>query len=230
MTNQPRTAETPVPDAFKGIRIAPSILSSDFGRLGAQIAEVMDAGARVIHFDVMDGQFVPPITFGADLVRALRSLGDLPFDSHLMTNTPDRHFEAFIAAGSQRVAFHLEATPHAHRLAQELRERGVEAAVAINPATSADAVFPLLDAVDNVLVMTVNPGWGGQSLIESCLDKIAAIHGRAPEMEITVDGGVDPKTIRRLWEAGASTFVTGSYLMRAPSIAEGIAELRALCG
>jgi ribulose-phosphate 3-epimerase len=211
-------------------RITPSILSCDPSQFRPAVEQMIAGGCDGIHFDVMDGQFVPPITFGADLVRALRSLGDLPFDSHLMTNTPERHFQAFIAAGSQRVAFHLEATPHAHRLAQELRERGVEAAVAINPATSADAVFPLLDAVDNVLVMTVNPGWGGQSLIESCLDKIAAIHARAPGMEITVDGGVDPKTIRRLWEAGASTFVTGSYLMRAPSIAEGIAELRSLCG
>lgn len=211
-------------------RITPSILSCDPAQFRPAVEQMISGGCDGIHFDVMDGQFVPPITFGADLVRSLRALGDLPFDTHLMTVTPDRHFEAFIAAGSQRVAFHLETTAHAHRLAQELRERGVEPAVAINPATPAEAVYPLLPVVDNVLVMTVNPGWGGQTLIESCVEKVMAIHARAPEMEITVDGGVDPQTIRRLWDAGASTFVTGSYLMRAPSIAEGIAELRSLCG
>ncbi|MBX3097034.1 MAG: ribulose-phosphate 3-epimerase [Fimbriimonadaceae bacterium] len=211
-------------------RITPSILSCDPSQFRTAVEEMIAGGCDGIHFDVMDGQFVPPITFGADLVQSLRDMTDLPFDTHLMTETPDAHFDAFIRAGSQRVAFHVETTSHAHRLAQSLRERGVEASVAINPATPVEVVWPVLDVVENVLVMTVNPGWGGQSLIESCVEKVRAIRDRAKGIEITVDGGVDPSTIRRLWDAGATTFVTGSYLMKAPSIAKGITELRSLCG
>jgi ribulose-phosphate 3-epimerase len=168
---------------------------------------MMAAGVDWIHFDVMDGQFVPPVTFGADLVRSLRGLGETPFEAHLMTETPDRHFQAFIEAGCRRIVFHAEATAHAHRLLQSLHEAGAEGGVAVNPGTPIQALEPLLGLMDVALVMTVNPGWGGQRLIESCLDKVKWLRKQAPGLEIEVDGGVDPTTIRRLWEAGATTFV-----------------------
>jgi ribulose-phosphate 3-epimerase len=190
---------------------------------------MMAAGVDWIHFDVMDGQFVPPVTFGADLVRSLRGLGETPFEAHLMTETPDRHFQAFIEAGCRRIVFHAEATAHAHRLLQSLHEAGAEGGVAVNPGTPIQALEPLLGLMDVALVMTVNPGWGGQRLIESCLDKVKWLRKQAPGLEIEVDGGVDPTTIRRLWEAGATTFVAGSHMVRAASIAEAARELREAC-
>ncbi len=208
---------------------APSILSCDPAEYRPAVKEILDAGSDWLHFDVMDGQFVPPITFGADLVKSLRSLGDTPFEVHLMTETPDAHFDAFIAAGCTRVIFHAEATHHAHRLCQALHEREVQAGVAINPATPVDCLLPLIGTMDIALIMTVNPGWGGQRLIEECLHKVRALRDAAPALDIEVDGGIDPKTIGRAWEAGANVFVTGSYLMRAPSVASGLEELRAAC-
>jgi ribulose-phosphate 3-epimerase len=154
----------------------------------------------------------------------------LPFDVHLMTHTPELHFDAFHKAGCERIAFHVEATFHSHRLMQELKSRGLEASIALNPGTPAEAIYPVLDLADAVLVMTVNPGWGGQSLIRSTLEKIAQIRAWRPDVEIHVDGGVDHETIVELAAAGATAFVTGSYLMRAPSIAEGVARLRNACG
>jgi ribulose-phosphate 3-epimerase len=212
------------------MRITPSILSCDPAEFRPAVRAMVAAGVDGIHFDVMDGQFVPPITFGADLVCSLRSEGTLPFDVHLMTHTPELHFEAFHKAGCERIAFHVEATVHSHRLMQELKSRGLEASIALNPGTPAEAIYPLLDLADAVLVMTVNPGWGGQSLIRSTLEKIAQIRAWRPDVEIHVDGGVDHETIVELAAAGATAFVTGSYLMRAPSIAEGVARLRNACG
>lgn len=209
--------------------IAPSILSCDPSDLQNSLRQILSGAPDLIHFDVMDGQFVPPITFGAELVKSLRPLGSVKFEAHLMTLTPERHFEAFVEAGCQRVIFHQEATSHSHRLVQSLHDLGVHAGVAINPGTSVGAILPLVDSVDLVLLMTVNPGWGGQHLIESCVQKVRQLRDAAPEIEIEVDGGVDPQTIGRLWDAGATTFVAGNYVAKGGRYAENIKELREAC-
>lgn len=210
--------------------IAPSILSCDMSQLGDSVKQMMDAGVEWIHFDIMDGQFVPPITFGDQTVRDLRPLGETPFEAHLMTETPEAHFEPFIDAGCQRVIFHAEATTHAHRLAQSLRDKGVQAGVSINPGTPVSLIEPYLDELDLVLVMTVNPGWGGQKFIPSTLAKIRQLRALKPNIDIEVDGGIVPETLPAVKEAGANVFVAGSFLVRAPSIAEGVAALRKACG
>jgi ribulose-phosphate 3-epimerase len=178
----------------------------------------------------MDGQFVPPITFGDSVAAALSRVVETPLEAHLMTLTPERHFEAFVRAGCQRVIFQVEATAHSHRLVQEIQKAGAEAGVAINPGTPVEAVRPLLHHVDLVLVMTVNPGWGGQELVRSCLDKVREVRDLAPGLEIEVDGGVDPLTAPSLLEAGATTLVAGSFLVSGGTISERIAELREACG
>lgn len=209
--------------------ICPSILSCDPSHFSGPVAQMMEGGADWIHLDVMDGQFVPPITFGAELARSLTKLGSVPLEAHLMTHTPERHFQAFADAGCKRIIFHLEATAHPHRLCQELRERGILAGAAINPGTEVSAFYPLLDVLDLALVMTVNPGWGGQKIVRACIEKVRELRLVAPELAIQVDGGVDPHTIREIWESGATDFVAGSYLVRETSIAEGIHRLKQSC-
>lgn len=210
--------------------VAPSIISFDYAQMGSSVKALMDAGADWIHFDVMDGQFVPPITFGAQLVADMRKLGDTPFEVHLMTATPERHFDAFIEAGCSRVIFHAEATAHAHRLAQSLAARGVGAGLALNPGTPVEVAEPLLGQLDTVLVMTVNPGWGGQEFIAEALDKVRRLRSADHRIGIEVDGGITPQTIGCAREAGADLFVVGSYLATCGSIPAGMEALRSACG
>lgn len=210
--------------------LAPSILSCDFSNLGVPVAELIQAGAERIHFDVMDGQFVPPITFGAQMVRDLRKVGDAHFEAHLMTQTPEAHFEDFVAAGARTVIFHVEVSDHAHRLCQQLRSLGARAGVALNPGTPVEAAVELLGLADQFLVMTVNPGWGGQDFIRSCLRKIETLRHAAPDIDIEVDGGIAPGTLRDCRSAGANVFVAGSYLISCASLREGLCNLREACG
>jgi ribulose-phosphate 3-epimerase len=210
-------------------RIAPSILSFDHSNLREAVIELERAGVERIHLDVMDGQFVPPITFGDGLVRAIRNVVSLPFEAHLMTLTPERQFDAFKEAGCSRIYFHYEATFHAHRLAQSLRAMGMEAGVAINPATPVAAIEPIIGDIDAVLVMTINPGWGGQPLIPSTIAKIRQVRELRADMDIEVDGGIDPKTLPCVLEAGANLFVVGSFLANSPTVAQGVDALRRSC-
>jgi len=211
-------------------RVAPSILSADMGRLGAQVAEVMDAGARVIHFDVMDGHFVPPITIGplvlsgiADQVHAAGGAVDV----HLMIEAPERQIADFAKAGADSITFHEEATPHAHRTLAAVRELGCLAGVAINPGTPVEAVAELRGMADIVLCMTVNPGWGGQSFIETSPEKVERLAPLAGKAAIEVDGGVDKTTAGPLAAAGAQLFVAGSAVFGADDPAASYAEIAA---
>jgi len=199
-------------------RVLPSILSADMGRLGSQVAEVMDAGARVIHFDVMDGHFVPPITIGP---LVLSGIADQVHDAggavdvHLMIEAPERQVADFAKAGADSISFHQEATPHAHRTLAAVRELGCLAGVAINPGTPVDAVRELRGLADIVLCMSVNPGWGGQSFIETSPEKVERLLPLVGEAAIEVDGGVDVDTAGPLAAAGARLFVAGSAVFKA---------------
>jgi ribulose-phosphate 3-epimerase len=194
-------------------RVAPSILSANFSKLGSQLAEVIDAGARVIHFDVMDGQFVPPITIGplvaSSIADQVHDAGGA-LDVHMMIEDPDRQIEAFAEAGADSITFHLEATPHANRTLSAIRELGCLAGVAITPSTPAAAVAELRGVADIVLCMTVNPGWGGQEFIESSPEKVARLDQVVGDAKIEVDGGIDTATAGIVADAGASLFVAGS--------------------
>ncbi len=214
-------------------RVAPSILSADFAKLGAQVAEVMDAGARVIHFDVMDGHFVPPITIGplvlggiADQVHAAGGAVDV----HLMIAAPERQIEEFARAGADSISFHEEATPHAHRTLGAIRELGCLAGIALNPGTPAEAVAELRGRADVVLCMSVNPGWGGQSFIESSPAKVERLAPLVGEARIEVDGGIDPTTAGPVATAGASLFVAGSAIFGADDPASAYTAIAAAAG
>jgi ribulose-phosphate 3-epimerase len=196
-------------------RVLPSILSADMGRLGAQVEEVMDAGARVIHFDVMDGHFVPPITIGplvlGGIADQVHDAGGV-VDVHLMIEAPERQIEDFARAGADSITFHEEATPHAHRTLAAIRELGCLAGIAINPGTPVEAVQELRGMADLVLCMTVNPGWGGQSFIETSPEKVERLAPLVGKAAIEVDGGVDTQTAAPLAAAGAQLFVAGSAI------------------
>ncbi len=210
--------------------IAPSILSFPYFELNSAVIQLQSAEVEWIHLDVMDGQFVPQITFGAALSKEIGQVsGTARLEAHLMTQSPENHFDAFIEAGCERITFHTEATDHGYRLCQYLKKSSVLAGVAINPGTPVESLYPYLEIMDLALIMTVNPGWGGQSLIEECLKKVTAIRALSPTLAIQVDGGIDDQNIRRVYEAGANVFVTGSYLTRTPSISEGVKRLRAAC-
>ena len=219
---------------LQDIRIAPSILASDFARLGEQVELVMDAGARVIHVDVMDGHFVPPITIGALVVDALRDLvheREGMLDVHLMIERPEGRIEEFAAAGADSIAVHQEATPHVHYALKAVREAGLHAGLAINPGTAPEAVLPLAEMFDHVLCMTVNPGWGGQPYIETSTAKIARLRELlGPGVPIEVDGGIGPANAGAAADAGATLFVAGSSLYGAEDPTAAYREIAAAAG
>jgi ribulose-phosphate 3-epimerase len=214
------------------ILIAPSILSADFTRLGEQVAEAEAAGADYIHVDVMDGHFVPNITMGPMVVKAVRRVTRLPLDVHLMIEAPERHLPAFSQAGADHLIVHVETCPHLHRTVQQIHELGGRAGVTLNPATSVTTLEEILPYVDQVLVMTVNPGFGGQKFIEGMLSKIRRIRtmldALGSQAELEVDGGIDPDTVPLVVEAGARVLVAGSATFGAKqAIADAIGQLRA---
>ncbi len=213
------------------IKIAPSILAADFANLGAAVAAAEAGGADYLHCDVMDGRFVPNLSFGVPVVAAVRRVTQLPLDVHLMIEAPERYLADFVAAGASILTVHVETCPHLHRTVQQIRELGARPGVTLNPATSLDTVWEILPYVDQVLVMSVNPGFGGQSYIPSMTDKIARLRAMVlqcnPRVEIEVDGGVDAATAPEVIRAGAQILVAGTAVFGYPGgIAAGIAALR----
>ncbi len=212
------------------IKIAPSILAADFSKLGEEILRVEKAGADMIHIDVMDGHFVPNITIGPPVVKCLRKVTRLPFDVHLMIENADRYVESFIDAGADIVSVHAENNPHIHRTIQLIKRKGARASVVLNPSTPLSSLEWLLGDVDMVLLMTVNPGFGGQSYIEEMTEKVRVLRKMAAckgiRLDIEVDGGIDLENIRRVTEAGANVIVAGSTVYNAPDTAQIISALR----
>ena len=215
------------------VRIAPSVLSADFGRLAEDIKRCEEGGADWIHVDVMDGRFVPNLTFGAKVIETLRGLTKLPLDVHLMVVEPEKYFDSFAAAGANVLTIHQEVAPHLHRQLHRIRELGCRAGAAINPSTPVDALRDVVGDLDLLLVMTVNPGFGGQKFIESTMSKVARARDMLTAARSTatleVDGGISRDTITRCWRAGADTFVAGNAVFSAPDVAAEIRALKARC-
>lgn len=216
------------------LRVAPSILAADFSRLGEQVEQVMDAGARVIHVDVMDGHFVPPISIGAMVAASIQDLvhgRDGTLDVHLMVERPEQRVEEFAAAGADTLIVHWEATPHVHYALKAVRDAGMKAGLAINPATAPESVMSLAGAFDQLLCMTVNPGWGGQPYIEASTAKVSRLRELlGPELPIEVDGGIDAAAARETAAAGATLFVAGSSIFGSGDPAASYREIAAAAG
>jgi ribulose-phosphate 3-epimerase len=215
------------------VRIAPSILSADFARLADEIAMCEAGGADWIHIDVMDGRFVPNLTFGAKVIESVRKLTDLPLDVHLMVVEPENYFESFVDAGANGMSIHTEVSPHLQRQLNRIRELGCRAGAVVNPATPLTAVCEVLDCLDVLLVMTVNPGFAGQRFIEGSIAKVRRanemLRSAGSQALLQVDGGIDRDTIHAVWEAGADTFVAGQAIFGSNDPEAEIGELRRRC-
>lgn len=210
-------------------KIAPSILAADYANFAGELRRIEDSGADYVHIDIMDGQFVPNISFGADVVASLRKHSKLVFDCHLMVVDPERYVDQFAQAGADIMTIHTEATDHIHGALQKIKAAGMKAGVVINPGTPVSALESVLNLVDQVLIMTVNPGFGGQAFIPECLDKIADVARLRAEkglsFDIEVDGGIDDTTIKLAKLAGATVFVAGSYLFK-EDLSAGVQHLK----
>ncbi|MGB3368437.1 MAG: ribulose-phosphate 3-epimerase [Acidaminobacteraceae bacterium] len=213
------------------VKLAPSILAADFGNLLSDVKKVENAGVEYLHIDVMDGHFVPNISFGPVVMNALKGKTDLVFDVHLMIENPDMFIDEFVDAGADIIVVHQETCKHLHRTIQNIKSRGVKAGVSLNPATPINVLEDILEEVDMVLIMSVNPGFGGQSFIESSVDKIRRlkkmIDERGLDIDIQVDGGVKASNIRKVVEAGANVIVAGSAIFKAADVAIAVKEMRA---
>lgn len=212
------------------IKIAPSILSADFAMLGDEIRKIEEAGADMVHIDVMDGHYVPNLTIGLPVIKSIRKITKLPFDVHLMIDNAERYLEDYHAAGADIITVHVEAVKHIHRVVQSIHKLGIKAGVALNPGTPLCMVEPVLEDVDMILLMSVNPGFGGQSYIHSVTDKIRELRRMLNERnlntDIQVDGGVDAVTVKDVIEAGANVIVAGSAVYKAEDTREIISVLR----
>ncbi|MBI4748777.1 MAG: ribulose-phosphate 3-epimerase [Acidobacteria bacterium] len=220
-----------MPVMIPEIKIAPSILSADFARLGEQVQMVEAAGAQLLHVDVMDGHYVPNITIGPLVVEALRRVTDMPLDTHLMISEADRYIDAFARAGSTSISVHVEAVTHLHRTLEAIRKLGAQPGIAINPGTSLALLDEVLPYADFILIMTVNPGFGGQKFIPTSLQKIARLRQMITErnlnVRIEVDGGIGPNNVRSLVEHGAEWIVAGSAIFGAPDIGAAVQAMQA---
>lgn len=211
-------------------KIAPSVLAADYANFASELKRIEETDAEYVHIDIMDGQFVPNISFGADVVASMRKHSKLVFDCHLMVVNPERYVDAYAQAGADIMTIHTESTQHIHGALQKIKAAGMKVGVVINPGTPVSALEPVLPLVDQVLIMTVNPGFGGQSFIPECLDKVKKVvdlrQAGGYSFDIEVDGGVDDKTIAACAQAGANVFVAGSYLFKADDLVSQVQTLR----